>query len=341
MLKTAPLHAASSDPTRTIYLRIDGWLAHGTYGAMRHNAGGLVSHNGPAGRSPAAGRGSTVLSALLPHLSDLSFVCPSCRSRLEEREGKLACGGCGGAFRLVAGRPDFIGAPPPGVSAPARSKGFRQWLAGLPPHAARWVDEVDSPVTNDNGNLRRYLASFPDGSRLLDLGSGARRLQAGMVSLDIAAWPEVDVVADAHRLPFAAAGFDGIVLQSVIEHVEDPARVLAEARRVVRPGGRIYVEAPFIYPEHAEADFRRWTRKGLELEVGHDFEVLESGIVMGSASALSLAWRSFLEQKLERAHWGIRSLASWATSWVRDLDRRPERHTRLYAACFVIGQAGS
>ncbi len=47
--------------------------------------------------------------------------------------------------------------------------------------------------------------------------------------------------ADMYRLPLAGASFDSVVLQMVLHHAEDPAAVLAEARRVLRPGGALVV----------------------------------------------------------------------------------------------------
>lgn len=47
--------------------------------------------------------------------------------------------------------------------------------------------------------------------------------------------------ADGHDLPFAAASFDAAVCVSVLGFCQNPERVLAEARRVLRPGGRVLV----------------------------------------------------------------------------------------------------
>ncbi len=43
--------------------------------------------------------------------------------------------------------------------------------------------------------------------------------------------------ADMYRLPLADGGFDTVVLQMVLHYAEDPAAALAEAARVLRPGG--------------------------------------------------------------------------------------------------------
>jgi SAM-dependent methyltransferase len=47
------------------------------------------------------------------------------------------------------------------------------------------------------------------------------------------------VEGDAMDLPFADATFDAVTIGFGMPHVPDPPRVLAEARRVLRPGGRI------------------------------------------------------------------------------------------------------
>ena len=47
--------------------------------------------------------------------------------------------------------------------------------------------------------------------------------------------------ADMYRLSLADSTFDTVVLQMVLHHAEDPAAVLAEARRVLRPGGSLVV----------------------------------------------------------------------------------------------------
>jgi len=59
------------------------------------------------------------------------------------------------------------------------------------------------------------------------------------------AHPGVDVaVADGGRLPFRAASFGLVVVTEVLEHVRDPNSVAAEAGRVTRPGGLLFVTSP-------------------------------------------------------------------------------------------------
>lgn len=47
-----------------------------------------------------------------------------------------------------------------------------------------------------------------------------------------------------HDLPFADATFDVVALFDTLEHIPDEARALAEVRRVLRPGGTVFVSAP-------------------------------------------------------------------------------------------------
>jgi ubiquinone/menaquinone biosynthesis C-methylase UbiE len=66
-------------------------------------------------------------------------------------------------------------------------------------------------------------------------------------------------VGDAHHLPYDDGEFDVVMLHTLISHVDDPAQVLREARRVVRPDGTVaifdgdYASLTFAYPDHALA----------------------------------------------------------------------------------------
>ncbi|WP_305784353.1 methyltransferase domain-containing protein [Symbioplanes lichenis] len=50
--------------------------------------------------------------------------------------------------------------------------------------------------------------------------------------------------SDLHALPLPDAGADRARTDRVLQHVDDPARVLAEARRVLRPGGLLGLAEP-------------------------------------------------------------------------------------------------
>jgi SAM-dependent methyltransferase len=114
--------------------------------------------------------------------------------------------------------------------------------------------------------------------RVIDVGCGDRWLadavgrQADYVGLDYPptvaqGYPgAADVFGDAGQLPFATAAADTLLLLDVLEHLRTAEAALAEASRVLKPGGRLVLQVPFLYPVHdAPNDYQRWTREGLQL----------------------------------------------------------------------------
>ena len=73
-----------------------------------------------------------------------------------------------------------------------------------------------------------------------------------------------DIFGDAQALPLKSASVDHALLLDVLEHLPDPERCLNELYRVIRPGGTLTIQVPFMYPLHDQPlDFHRWTRHGL------------------------------------------------------------------------------
>jgi len=138
----------------------------------------------------------------------------------------------------------------------------------------------------NDAEKRRFLASFSRGARRVNLGAGFRSSPPGFLALDRGGFPGSDVVADIRALPFLDASLDGILCEVVLEHVPDVLPALAEIERVLRPGGRVYLTLPFIWPYHASPhDYRRWTVSGVAHEL-RGFESIAQGLAGGPTTAL-------------------------------------------------------
>jgi SAM-dependent methyltransferase len=140
----------------------------------------------------------------------------------------------------------------------------------------------------------------------------------------------VAIIADAHDVPFLEGSFDGVVAQAVLEHVVDPYRCAAEIHRVLKVGGLVYAETPFLFPVHlGPYDFTRFTPGG-HRRLFRYFTEVESGVIGGPGMALALSIRSFVRSCLGE---GAIALAAdvvlpffifWLKYWDRWLLRSPQ-----------------
>jgi len=121
------------------------------------------------------------------------------------------------------------------------------------------------------------------------LGSGADTLYQSnaieLIGIDVYASPHTRLVADGHHLPFRDESFDGVWIQAVLEHVLDPQAVVNEIFRVLRLGGLVYGDTPFMQQVHERAyDFTRFTLSGHRW-LFRRFEQIDAGAVGGAGTA--------------------------------------------------------
>ena len=114
--------------------------------------------------------------------------------------------------------------------------------------------------------VARVLAETPPGARIVDLGAGGRKISPATICLDFVRDQGTNVIGDVQRLPFRDASIDLVYATGLVEHVADERALLAEIQRVLKPGGRVHVEVPFLEQYHEDPiDVRRLTVPGLEL----------------------------------------------------------------------------
>jgi len=125
---------------------------------------------------------------------------------------------------------------------------------------------IDSKKNLDQ--LKDVLNKF--NGRILDVGCGdlVSRYDfkiEGYVGIDIIRSNSISVIGDIHHLPFKSKCFDNCVCNNVLEHVNQPKRVLDEIYRVLKSGGALYVCVPFLEEKHSDPfDFQRFTDQGLK-----------------------------------------------------------------------------
>ena len=97
---------------------------------------------------------------------------------------------------------------------------------------------------------RQLLAGCGDGT-IVEIGGGTahiKEISSEVISVDILPFPGIDVVADAHRLPFADGSIAALVMLDVLHHLERPIQFFEEAARVLRPNGRLAMIEPAMTP---------------------------------------------------------------------------------------------
>ncbi len=243
-----------------------------------------------------------------------SLCCPKCRSRFLPVGDGLQCAdsACAIRFPIIGGVPvllneensafriaDYLEAASPKAGSPPGRPSFKKTLG----RALRWSPSLSNNLTSQE-SLRRFRGLVVErASAPAVLVLGGQTITVGtdvlleppvvLVESDIAFGPRTKVIIDGHDIPFRDGTFDGIIMQAMLEHVADPYRVVAEAWRVLKPGGLVYASVPFMQQVHAGPyDFTRFTDVGLR-RLFRNFEQIERGAFAGSGVALGWALRHY------------------------------------------------
>lgn len=237
---------------------------------------------------------------------------------MDEARGdvRIGCMDCGATFGVRDRVAEFLdlGVQPQlreftqGYQRIRRAEGYTDrgaaYYRGLPDHPA---DDPDSAIwkirRKSFARLKRLLArTLPAGGTVLDLGSGNGWLSHRLAALgyrpmgvDINTDPDDGLAAVRHyaltwpavlgsfdRLPLRDDGVDMAVFNGSLHYSEDIAATLAEAFRVLRPGGLIVIMDTPIYSDPASGATMMEARRA-----HHD---ATHGIATGLAMAGFLTW---------------------------------------------------
>jgi SAM-dependent methyltransferase len=162
---------------------------------------------------------------------------------------------------------------------------FQKWLGGIQGQSLDVLDvggRIQPYRCLLDGRVRRYIA------------------------IDLRQTPLVGVVARGEQIPAADGRFDLVICTQVLEYIPEPAAVIAEIRRVLKPGGCLLLSAPAIFPRDSEHDLWRFLPDGLRylLREFQQVEVIAEGSsisgLLRTVNVFMVMWgqRTFLDKLL-------------------------------------------
>ena len=159
---------------------------------------------------------------------------------------------------------------------------FQKWISSLPGN--------DLEVLDVGGRIQPYRPL---------LVSRLRRY----VAIDLRPTPVIDVIANAEQIPFGSDQFDLVICTQVLEYVREPAAVIQEIHRVLKPGGRLLLSAPAVGVRDAREDRWRFLRAGLEdlLKPFAETEIVpEGGSIIGFVRMVCSCLNVFVRYQILR-----------------------------------------
>jgi SAM-dependent methyltransferase len=262
------------------------------------------------------------------------LACPCCRTSLQGADvDALRCDGCSTIYSAVDRWPVLVDFDSsilnPSTLAPTRE----------PQSPATWG--TSRPHPDVQRNLDKFRKLIEPGQTVLVVGGGVNAHgvtlyddpDVNVIGFDIYPSQLTQFVADGHQIPLVTGSVDAVLIQAVLEHVLDPWRVVAEIRRVLRTGGIVYAETPFLQQVHEGAyDFTRFTDSGHRW-LFREFDLIDSGAIGGPG--LQAVWTiDYLTRGLLRSP-RAGGCSRRLTRWLQHLDNRIPPDYRIDAAACV------
>lgn len=270
------------------------------------------------------------------------LLCPDCQcGHFSLTVGQdLVCSACGASFPIVENRPILLRHNNPLFSIDAY---FRISKQNIKADKFVWLPRLSVNLSAERvlSEMRARLDASTMPTTVLVVGGGRQRAwldrlltgdtsRTRIIYTDIDSGADVDLFCDGHDLPFQDGVVDAVVTTAVLEHVLYPERVASEIARVLRPGGLLYSELPFMQQVHEGAyDFTRYTLSG-HRRLFNRFQEVDSGLVAGPSTALVWSIENFVLafvrspafKKLTKAF--VRFVFGWIKYLDHLLANRPE-----------------
>lgn len=216
----------------------------------------------------------------------------------------------------------------------------------------RWLPALDRNMAGAGNmhKLRELLAPLQRKPVILNIGgkhpsSATARLcdsdDFDTIECDLLFRPRTNLVADPHNLPIADASVDLVLLDAMLEHLFDPFVCVDEIHRVLRPGGLVYADSPFMLQVHGgPLDLLRFSHLG-HRRLFRRFEEVASGITAGPGVALAYSAQffllSFAQSRLVRS--AIEAVCRLTLFWLKYFDvflrNRPGAYDAAHGVYFI------
>ena len=268
------------------------------------------------------------------------LTCMKCNTPLHLESEILLCGNCGyhtalSGSKYIVSEYDYC------ESSDSLDK-LKYYLKGYP-RFYEFIKRTISPLYFDN-SLKEFIKSNEidlSDELIVNLGSGNSFVNNDAVNIDIINYPLVDIVSGIGDVPLADNCVDKVVINSVLEHVEDPIKVIDEIYRVLKPGGQVYSSTPFIVGFHASpSDYYRWTVSGVRLLFGK-YNILDIRQEGGATSAMLWVFQewlalllSFGNQRIHNVIYIAIMLFTWPIKYLDILLPRDGMSNNI-SSCFI------
>jgi SAM-dependent methyltransferase len=212
---------------------------------------------------------------------------------------------------------------------------------------------IHSRVVSDQiaQEYERLLPKYAQG-KLLDLGCGKvplymvyKSLVEEVITLD---WADsfhtnefLDIIHDINEpLPLEGGQFDTVIMSDVLEHIKKPATVMNEIARVLKPGGHLIMNVPFMYWIHEYPhDYHRYTEYALRFYAEESgLEVIELKPVGGLLEIFVDLFGKMVARAPVIGHAMVR-LAQWKLRVVKKIsiiNRPAQKSAKLFPQMYVM-----
>jgi len=190
-------------------------------------------------------------------------VCPKCKNSFRYEEGRAMCANCKAEFICTDERIELYAYDT--YEADEKDSlvfSVKSMLKKFPRLYKFLLYAVGPPQVSMSA--KQFLRGYSNETIILNIGSGSKSIRPDVIDVDMYPYSNVNFLSDALAIPIRDNSVDAIVCESLIEHLKEPRRLVGEMHRILKPGGKIYIIAPFMLGFHSSPnDFYRWTDQGL------------------------------------------------------------------------------